>query len=51
LCLDQKLKVNALPEAWIATCVLQNRDVLPPFACDFLSLLPAKRVHLLQPTP
>jgi len=50
LCLDQKLTANALPDAWIAACVLQNKEVLATFDRDFISLLPAKRLHLLLPT-
>ena len=51
LCLDQKLTANDLPDAWIAACVLQNKEVLATFDRDFVSLLPAKRLHLLLPTP
>ncbi|MBP9904241.1 MAG: VapC toxin family PIN domain ribonuclease [Rhodoferax sp.] len=50
LCLDQSLNANALPEAWIAACVLQQQDVLVTFDRDFVGLLPPKRLQLLLPT-
>jgi toxin-antitoxin system PIN domain toxin len=49
LCLDQNLSANALPDAWIAACVLQQQDVLVTFDRDFVRLLPPKRLQLLQP--
>lgn len=51
LCLDKKLTANALPDAWIAACVLQNKEILATFDRDFIALLPPKRLHLLQPAP
>jgi toxin-antitoxin system PIN domain toxin len=49
LCLDQNLSANALPDAWIAACVLQQQEVLVTFDRDFVRLLPPKRLQLLQP--
>lgn len=49
LCLQQQLKGNALPDAWIAACVLQQQEVLVTFDRDFLRLLPPKHLQLLKP--
>lgn len=49
LCLDKNLSANALPDAWIAACVLQQQEVLVTFDRDFVRLLPPKRLQLLQP--
>ena len=50
LCLDHHLSANALPDAWIAACVMQQQEVLITFDRDFVRLLPPKRLQLLQPT-
>lgn len=51
LCLAQNLKANALPDAWIAACVLQQQEVLATFDRDFVRLLPPKQLQLLQALP
>ncbi len=51
LCLKQNLKANALPDAWIAACVLQQQEVLATFDRDFVRLLPPKHLQLLQALP
>jgi len=51
LCIDHNLSANALPDAWIAACVLQQQEVLATFDRDFVRLLPPKQLQLLQPTP
>ena len=48
LCLDKTLSGNAIPDAWIAACVLQHGETLATFDRDFTQLLPAKNLLLLQ---
>lgn len=50
LCIDQSLKGNDLPDAWIAASVLQRQETLVTFDRDFITLLPPKRLQLLQST-
>jgi hypothetical protein len=49
LCLDQNLEANDIPDAWIAACVLQQKEILATFDKDFVRLLPANQLFLLQP--
>ncbi|MBK7549684.1 MAG: PIN domain-containing protein [Rhodoferax sp.] len=49
LCLEQNLGGNDMPDAWIAACVLQQQEILATFDKDFIRLLPANQLHLLQP--
>lgn len=51
LCLAHQLSATSLPDAWIAACVLQKKEVLVTFDTDFVRLLPANSLKLLQPTP
>lgn len=51
LCLAQRLSGNDLPDAWIAASVLQTRETLATFDCDFLRLLEPKHIVLLRPDP
>ncbi len=48
LCLEGSLSGNDLPDAWIAACVLQQKEVLATFDRDFVRLLPPKRLQLLK---
>ena len=48
LCLARQQGGNAIPDAWIAACVLQHAETLATFDRDFLRLLPAERLELLQ---
>lgn len=48
LCLDQGVTGNDLPDAWIAACVLQRQETLVTFDRDFITLLPAKRLQMLE---
>lgn len=48
LCLNNTLSGNAIPDAWIAACVLQHGETLATFDRDFSQLLPAKNLLLLQ---
>lgn len=48
LCLEQNLSGNDMPDAWIAACVLQQEETLATFDRDFVRLLPANQLHLLQ---
>ncbi len=50
LCLAKNLSANALPDGWIAACVLQHQEVLATFDRDFVKLLPNKNLQLLLPT-
>ena len=50
LSLEQRLAGNALPDAWIAACVLQQHETLATFDKDFVRLLPPQRLHLLSPS-
>jgi toxin-antitoxin system PIN domain toxin len=49
LCLEQNLSGNDMPDAWIAASVLQQQEILATFDKDFVRLLPANQLHLLQP--
>lgn len=49
LCLEHSLTGNDMPDAWIAACVLQQQETLATFDKDFVRLLPANQLHLLQP--
>jgi toxin-antitoxin system PIN domain toxin len=49
LSLEQRLAGNAMPDAWIAACVLQQQETLATFDKDFVRLLPPQRLHLLSP--
>ena len=48
LCLDLSLAGNAVPDAWIAACVIQNRETLVTFDRDFKRLLPPQNLLLLR---
>lgn len=47
LCRTSALNGNAVPDAWIAACVLHLNEHLLTFDRDFLKLLPKSRVTLL----
>lgn len=47
LCLDKKLVANAIPDALIATAVMQHKKVLATFDRDFSRLLPPHQLQLL----
>ena len=47
LCLDKNLSANAIPDAMIATAVIQSSEVLATFDRDFLRLLPPHQLQLL----
>lgn len=49
LCLKHNLSGNDMPDAWIAACVLQQHEKLATFDKDFVRLLPASQLLLLQP--
>ena len=51
LCIAHQLSGNDLPDAWIAASVLQTRETLATFDCDFLRLLDLKHLVLLRPDP
>ena len=48
LCQKLALRDNDIPEAWIAACVLERQETLVSFDRDFVRLLPAKRLVLLE---
>lgn len=50
LCLEQGLRDNDIPDAWIAASVLQQGETLATFDRDFVRLLPAQQLLLLQPS-
>ena len=47
LCLEKKLSANAIPDAMIASAVIQSSEVLATFDRDFLRLLPPHQLQLL----
>ena len=47
LCLDKNLSANAIPDALIATAVVQNNELLTTFDRDFQRLLPSHQLKLL----
>ena len=49
LCLQKSLIANSIPDAWIASQVLEHREVLATFDRDFMQLLPASSLLLLKP--
>jgi predicted nucleic acid-binding protein len=48
LCLDRSLAGNAVPDAWIAACVIQHRETLVTFDRDFERLLPPQNLFMLR---
>jgi len=48
LCNKLALRDNDIPDAWIAACVLERQETLASFDRDFVRLLPAKRLVLLE---
>ena len=49
LCLQKSLTANKIPDAWIAALVLDQKEILATFDADFIQLLPAKNLLLLEP--
>jgi len=49
VCLAQQLSGHLLSDAWIASTVLQSGETLCTFDRDFVRLLPASQLLLLQP--
>jgi toxin-antitoxin system PIN domain toxin len=48
LCNKLALRDHDIPDAWIAACVLERQETLASFDRDFVRLLPAKRLVLLE---
>jgi uncharacterized protein len=48
LCLDGRLRANALPDAWLAAAVVQHGEHLATFDADFRKLLRRSQVTVLQ---
>ena len=48
LCLDLGLAGNAVPDAWIAACVIQHHETLVTFDRDFKRLLPPQNLFMLR---
>ena len=49
LCLQHGLVGNAIADGWIAAAVLARRECLATFDRDFVPLLPARQLVLLNP--
>jgi predicted nucleic acid-binding protein len=49
LCLQHALVGNAIADGWIAAAVLARRECLATFDRDFVPLLPARQLVLLNP--
>jgi toxin-antitoxin system PIN domain toxin len=49
VCLAQQATGNLITDAWIAATVMQSGETLCTFDRDFLRLLPADQLLLLQP--
>ncbi|MBD2550878.1 PIN domain-containing protein [Microcystis elabens FACHB-917] len=49
LCRRHQLVGNAISDGWIAAAVLARQECLATFDRDFLRLLPARRLWLLEP--
>ena len=48
MCRDHQLLGNAISDGWIAVAVLARRECLVTFDRDFLPLLPARQLVLLE---
>lgn len=49
LCLQHALVGNAIADGWIAAAVLAHRECLATLDRDFVPLLPARQLVLLNP--
>lgn len=47
LCLDKQLVHNDIPDAWLASLVIANGEVLATFDKGFRKLLPSSQLHVL----
>jgi predicted nucleic acid-binding protein len=48
ICRDHQLLGNAISDGWIAAAILARRECLVTFDRDFLPLLPARQLVLLE---